>query len=257
MPEPFRGCWSFCTPDCQLRAINSCRKLIPRYDLPPPNEGVDSICYLKHGRQDYDGHPAKEAWYKERGRWWSNGQVGPEPTHWRQRVGDKWAGIYIHEDPEFKNGFNQCQLYDPLLLQDLLLESPRIIRAIHAAIEADADVTSMRRVQRELMSFWRVEFREALISTGKFDQSHFERRVLKFLEHTVDLIAQCLLVNYELYPIEWSLRVLKHAEVSDKWKARLESLTPVKPKVEMAVQSQPNIPGLQIEPVQIKGLTYE
>lgn len=256
MPEPFRGCWSFCTPDCRLRAADGCRKQIPRYDLPPPNEGVDSICHLKHGRADYDDHPAVRAYYLERGRWWANGKEGPAPIHWRERVGDKWAGIYIHEDPEHRlDNYSRVSLYDPLQLQDMLLDSPRIVRAVHAAIEVDCNTISMRRLQKELLSFFRLEFREA-VSTGNFDEVKFEKRTLKFLEQTVDLIAQCLLVNYELYPLDWSVRVLRHAEVSDKWKKKLEALQPAKPKIEMV--AAPSGPAeLNIEPPYIEGLIYE
>src|SRR3954466_4018989 len=100
----WKPCWSFCTPDCKLRQSDGCRRVIPRFDLPPPNEGADHIMYLKFGRQDYEDSPEVKQWHKEWTAWWVDKQSSPPPTHWRQRVRDPWAGINIFEDPEHQAG---------------------------------------------------------------------------------------------------------------------------------------------------------
>ena len=205
----FVPCWSFCTPDCRLRQYHGCRPFIPRFDLPSPNEGVDHLCYLKYGRQDYEDHPAFRDYDRQKRAWISSGKIGDPPIHWRKVVGDPWAHIYVWEDPEqILPGYNRPMLYDPLLLQEQILECPRIIAAVQAAIENNANYGEMRTLQKAVLSFFRQEFREYW---------QHPTRTLKFFEHSVELISGCLLLNYELFPEEWARRVILHAQPSPKW----------------------------------------
>lgn len=220
-----------------------------RFNLPPPNEDVDHICYLVFGRWEYDSEVTQ--YYIELNKWWRNDKDGPKPTHWRQRVRDQWASINIWVDPESQpsldNGYQRTKLYDPMQLQDMLLDSPRIIKTVHATIEADGSGTAMRRLQRELLSFFRNEFKQ--VSTGNWD------RTFKFLEAAVDIIAQSLLLNYELYPLEWSTRVMQHGEPSQQWLDHVERVDAV------LLVSSGQGPNRKIErvsePAIVKGLIYD
>jgi hypothetical protein len=268
----FKPCWSFCTPDCKLRQADGCRRSIPRFDLSPPNEGVDHVMYLKFGRQDYEDSPEVKQWSSEQVEWWGGNRTEPAPVHWRQRVRDNWAGIEIWQDPESKptpdNGYQRRRLYDPMRLQELLLETPRMIRVVHHAIEQDGDSMSMRRVQKELLSFFRNEFKQDwLAGVGGVSTGNSEAnwpRTFKFLEHCVELFGNFLLLNYELNPLEWSVRVMQYGEPSDRWKEHLERVDLLhKPKKIERVMTPPVIQGTESslvsedEEVYVKGLVYD
>lgn len=209
--------------------------------LSPPNDGVDQICYLIYGREDYDNHPAVIAYHRENNTWWANGRKGPRPIHWRQRVRDPWAGIVIYEDPEHnptqKEGYRRHWLYEPALLQDLLINTPRIVRAIHNAVEQDYDMTSARRVYRDILSVIRNEFRASweewynkhnsdspltIVSSGNIETAW--KKALKYLESTAELIAGCLYQNYENDVHAWSVNIIKYGEPSDRWLQHLEKV---------------------------------
>lgn len=235
-----RLCWSFCTPDCTLRKHNGCRKSIPQYDLASPNEGADHILYLRWGKQDYDDHPEVKQYGIELRKWIAGDRVGPRPIHWRQRVGDKWAGICIWEDPDVseevlkENGYSRPKLYDPWMLNNLLLSTPRIIKVVHFAVEQDGESSAMRRVHKELLSFFRNEFKQEwlawAVSTGKKLEVEAEpawASIFKFLERATELIGNWLLLNYELFPQEWSVNVIKYGEPSPQWIEHLKKVAEV------------------------------
>lgn len=241
--------------------------LFLRFNLPPPNEHVDHIRYLVFGSGEYEEETTQ--YYIELNKWWREDKAGPKPRHWRQRVRDPWAGINIWCDPEseptLETGYQRTQLYDPVLLQDMLLDSPRIIRSVHATIEDEGSTTAMRRVQRDLLSFFRNEFKTELDSTSTGNSVGWSR-VFKFLEASVDSIANCLLLNYELYPLEWSTRVMQHGEPSARWlehvacvnQSSVDGSAAVKParKVER-IMSSISSGNFELEPEPIKGITYD
>ncbi len=248
-----------------------------RFNLLPPNELITHISELQFGSGEYED--AKTQYYIQLGRWWSEGKAGPKPKHWRLVVGDKWAGIEIWRDadtqPVPELGFQRPTLYDPLKLQDLLLDSPRVIKAVHAAAEADGTSAAMRQLQKVLLSFFRNEFKlecettwwgvdvDSPVSTGNNpDISVRWNKAFKFLEASVDLIAGCLLLNYEMFPREWAVRIMQHAEPSEQWLEHVHRVDVLdKPRqhhrIMVSAVNDGLATGLNVEPEPIKGLTYE
>jgi hypothetical protein len=219
--------------------------------LAPPNDGVDQICYLTFGRDDYDDSEAVRAYHRELNEWWKNGKSGPHPVHWRKRVRDPNAGLVIYEDPDHQptneDGYRRHWLYEPSELQELLINTPRLIRAIHFAVEQDYDITSARRVYKELLSVLRTEYRPvwetwydrkntgrplSLVSSGNKEADW--KKAIKYLEQTAELIAGCLYQHYENNPHEWSVNVIKYGEPSESWLNYLDKVArrTATPKVE-------------------------
>jgi len=186
-----------------------------KFNLPPPNDGVDHVGDLKYGRQDYDwSHPVLAQYNKEHIVWWQSGRQGEPPLNWRLRVRDKWAMIRICDDPEtVSSGYARPLLYDSGDLYDLLISTPRLVNAVHQAVEQGGRMGVMREVKAQVESVFRNEFRRQSIEPKGFDY----QRAAKFFDYSLDLIGKWLLLHYELYPLWWGPMVAQHAEVSPEW----------------------------------------
>lgn len=190
-----------------------------RFDLPPPNDGVDFVGDLVYGRQAYDTE--RLAYSKAFTAWWAAGKPDPPPTHWRVVVRDKWAGIRICEHPEIVlPGHNRPLLYDAGELYELLISTPRVVNATHQAAEQGGRMGPLRDVQAAVESVFRNEFK-LVTQAGGYDY----QLVMKFFDHSLDLIARWLLLHYELYPLWWGPMVAQYAEVSEEWRQYMQHAT--------------------------------
>lgn len=216
---------------------------MPRYTLQPPNDGVIHFHDLKFGRGDYEQERLEYS--KAHGRWWPHRDTQPKPTHWRERVGDRWALIPINEHPEkILSGYNRPILYPTELYVELLFETPSVIQAVQFAAEERASGASMKKLHMALSFFmtrvfkpkWE-EWRAAQLAQRKEIEARnvttFEddgvtwNKVFQVYEYSIELIADWLLVNYETYTLEWSERILRHIPqdaMSPQWRAYLEAI---------------------------------
>ena len=188
-----------------------------KFPLLPPNEGVTHCGQLKHGNRDYD---AEQLAYSKAMLAYRMGDLDTPPKDWRQLVGDKWAGIYICENPEVPpchdNGYQRPLLWDGCILYECLIEScPRLIQATHNAAEGQGGMGVMRKLQGQLASVFRNEFKVMSEQAGK-DTSQWAKAT-RYFEYSVELVARWMLMHYEMYPLWWGPMVTRYAEVSPQW----------------------------------------
>jgi hypothetical protein len=231
-----------------------------RFDLAPPNDGCDHLSGLRFGYGEYEAE--RIAYSKAMTDWWKD-KSQPKPIHWRKKVGDPWALVNIYEDPDvILPGYQHDKLYEPLDLYVLLLESPTIVRTVHATVEAGGGLIHQRRLQSAVLECFRVTFKPIWLervrqpcpswypesidpTTGTVSEDWIQkrwRRTLTVFERSVDLVAQWLLLHYEMNPMEWAPQVALHVdEISPEWQAFIQRVNEIDkpPPIERIKKNRP------------------
>ena len=227
------------------------------YDLPNPNDGVCSMYDLRFGRSDYEKIRRKPTLPENAPYWDFSGKYAHLRRDWRTLLitPDPWACRFLIED--FTGRFlvdptelHLClQLWDPQLLEDMLVVHPKVVEAVCAAAKKSFMPHTIRPLVSFLPRFFRTEYRKAYHvqwleeiercpvwelspdgqkqmcgpSAGRntYKPHTFEelwqQATLQF-DKGVELIAKFLCRHYCLYPMAWVPMMAVHGDMSEYWK---------------------------------------
>lgn len=225
-PRP-EGCWSFCGSEneCILELLGLCRKSLPRFESPAPNQGVDRLRGLVFGRQDYDTEVL--SYQKEFNRNYAKSIKTNQdivlPEDWRKRLKkpDPWALVPItHDAKRYIKHDKNSQVWDANLLEDMLLgnvlcTSDWISKTILSIHEMACTVgTSLFASEREkakivLMSLFNTEYKSILLERNPEYAKTWQIAIQVFLSATT-IILDFLLESYFKDTETWISLLVKH-----------------------------------------------
>lgn len=198
------------------------RDVGPRYRhymLPPPNEYVFDLADLQFGRRDYYVRDLPEyGWTSYR-----------RPEGWREVVGDRWAMYVIHEDFTSSIGMPTASVYDPWLLQDMLIKHPEVVRAVKSIADTGfkrvAFKTLNQLVSRFFRSAYRMAYQERMgqpdkwssYARGAYSTADWDvrwKQACAQFDQSISIIAEFIVRHYTVYPDEWVVALASHVDLS-------------------------------------------
>lgn len=209
---------------------------ISYYELGPPNWPHMHPRELLLGRGDYEEEQIE--YWRERSEWLSSGKKGPEPIHWREKVGDPHAGKPVWIDVTgtvtgklfFPSGYYMT--WCPNTIYELILNCPPVVKSTDAAFSQGTTSIAMKDIRRGLRRMFRKTYKEVdplsklakKRSRGQIGPEENWELACKSFDNAVEILSHWCLCDYSFDQGVWIPLVVKYADLSGDWDEQVQQL---------------------------------